>query len=107
MQPSDQLIFDKVSGETTLSVVDTGDATSWLDGIYTFRDTPLMDITRRLEKVYGITIQIPDETYRNERYNGTFFSNQSIEEIVEILNFKEEFVARFNNDTLILQTNRE
>ena len=107
MQPRDQLIFDKVTGETTLSVVDTGDATSWLDGIYAFKDTPLMDITRRLEKVYGITIQIPDETYRNERYNGTFFSNQSIEEIVEILNFKEEFVARFNNDTLILQTNRE
>lgn len=106
MQPNDQLFVDKATGEITLSKVDTRDATSWLNGVYTFRDTRLIDITRRLEKVFGITILISDGAYRNERYNGKFFSNQSIEEIVEILNFKDEFLPRFNNDTLILQTNR-
>ena len=106
MQPNHQLFVDKATGETTLSMVDTGDATSWLNGIYSFKDTRLIEITGRLEKVFGLTILISDEAYRNERYNGKFFSDQSIEEIVEILNFKDEFLTRFKNDTLILQTNR-
>ena len=106
MQPHHQLIMNKETGETSLSVVDTKDATSWLNGVYLFRDTRLSDITRRLEKIYGITILIPDETYRNEKYNGTFFSDQSIEEIVRILNFKDEFITPIRNDTLILQTKR-
>lgn len=106
MQPNHQLFVDKATGEANLSVVDTGDVTSWLNGIYSFKDTRLIEITGRLEKVFGLTILISDEAYRNDRYNGKFFSDQSIDEIVEILNFKDEFLTRFKNDTLILQTNR-
>lgn len=103
MHPRQQVYFDKKVNETAVSVIDPTEATSWLKGVYSFKDTSLEEITRRLEKVYGVIIVIPDETYRNEKYTGKFFSYQTIAEIVDILNFKGEFRSKFSNDTIFLQ----
>lgn len=106
MQPDQQFVWNKRSGEIRLSTVDSHDAISWLDGVYPFRDSPLLEITTRLERIYGITILIPDSSYRREQYNGKFFSGQSIEEIMDILNFKDEFQTHHQNDTIILHTRK-
>lgn len=103
MHPSQQVYFDKQSHQTTLSEVNTLDATSWMKGIYSFRDAPLEEITRRLEKIYGVTFIIPDEADRKEEYTGKFFARQTVEEIADVLNFKKQFRLQFSDDTIFLQ----
>lgn len=103
MHPNQQVCFDKEFNKTTVSDINTLEAISWMKGIYSFKDMPLENITSRLEKIYGVTIIIPDETHRKEKYTGKFFSHQTMEEIVDILNFKGEFRSQFRNDTIFLQ----
>ena len=103
MYPNQQVYFDKKFHQMTLSEVNTLDAISWTKGIYSFRDAPLEEITRRFEKIYGVTIIIPDETDRKEEYTGKFFSHQTIKEIMDVLNFKGQFRLQFSDDTIFLQ----
>lgn len=103
MQPNQQVYFDREFHQTTLSEVNALDATSWMKGIYSFRDAPLEEITRRLEKIYGVAIIIPDEVNRKEKYTGKFFSHQTIKEILDVLNFKDQFRLQFSDDTIFLR----
>lgn len=103
MQPNQQVYFDKESQQTTLSAINASEAMVWLKGIYSFRDTPLEEMIRRFEKIYGVTIIVPDEASRKEKYTGKFFSHQTIEEILEVLNFKGQFRLQFNEDTISLE----
>jgi len=103
MYPNQQVYFDKEFHRMTLSEVNASDAISWTQGIYSFRDTPLEEIVRRFEKIYGVTVIIPDEADRKEEYTGKFFSRQTINEIVDVLNFKRQFRVEFGEDTICLR----
>jgi len=103
MHPNQQIYFDKKKNEALISEIDPREAVAWMNGIYSFRDASLEEITQRLEKVMGIHFVI-DEELKNEKYTGKFFSHQSPEEIADILNFKQEFRIQFTDDTLLLQS---
>ncbi len=103
MTPDEQLCFDKETGKITVNTIDTDDIVSWTQGIYTFYDAPLQQITERLEKMYGTTILIADSESRNEKYTGKFSFDQRIEEIIRIINFDNRFGYVMRNDTIILE----
>jgi transmembrane sensor len=105
MLPNQQVYFNKEEHRTTLTEVNPRDAVSWINGVYSFRDTPLEEIARRLEKVHGLAFVIPEEAQRKEEYTGKFFSNQTIDEVADVLNFKGQFRIQFNNDTLFIRGN--
>lgn len=44
--------------------------TSWKDGVLTFEDTPMADVLRRLENIYGLTISIEDSTVLDRSITG-------------------------------------
>ncbi|WP_286860980.1 FecR family protein [Proteiniphilum sp. UBA5510] len=102
MLPNQQLFFDKQRNDASIFRIDPSETVAWMNGVYSFRDAPLEEITRRLGKVFGIAFIVPDESAREEKYTGKFFSNQSPEEIVGVLNFKGQFRSEFRNDTLFL-----
>ncbi|HBB00450.1 MAG TPA: hypothetical protein DCZ19_05170 [Porphyromonadaceae bacterium] len=102
MHPNQQVFFDKRSNEVSVSEIDPSDAVTWIKGVYSFRDASLDEITRRLEKVLGISFVITDDADRIEKYTGKFFSHQSSQEIAAVLNFKGQFRPEFRNDTLFL-----
>ncbi|WP_294080023.1 FecR family protein [Proteiniphilum sp. UBA5384] len=103
MEPDQQVYFDKEFLRMTLSEVNARDVTSWMEGIYSFRDAPLEEITRRFEKIYGVTIFIPDEADRQEKYTGKFFAYQDIREVMDVLNFKGQFRLQFHADTILIE----
>ncbi len=103
MNPEQQLRFDAHTGQITLNQVDIRETTSWINGIYSFQDVPLQQITDRLNKIYGVTIIIENEKCRAEKYTGKFSLEQDIEEIMRIINFNEQFNCITRNDTIILQ----
>jgi ferric-dicitrate binding protein FerR (iron transport regulator) len=102
MHPNQQVFFDKLRNEASVSEIDPNDAVTWIKGVYSFRDASLEEITRRLEKVLGISFIITDDADRIEKYTGKFFSHQSPQEVAAVLNFKGQFRPEFRNDTLFL-----
>lgn len=103
LTPKQQVLLDKNTGYVTLREVNPDDILSWTTGTYSFEDVPLEQITGRLEKMYDVTVVIPDEKSRKEKYTGKFSSSQTIEEIIQIINFKGQFEYYFRNDTIVLQ----
>lgn len=102
MSPEQQLRFDAYTGQITLNQTDTHEVISWTNGIYSFQDVPLQQITDRLSKMYGVTIIVTDKESRAEKYTGKFSSNQSIEEVMRIINFHGEFRTIFSNDSITI-----
>lgn len=103
LNPGQQVFFDKALQETVLTEVDPGYITSWLNGVYMFRDTPLEQITRRLEKIHGVTFIIAEEELSNEQYTGKFFLDQTLEEVVQVLNFKGNYRIEHIGNSLYLR----
>ncbi|MDD2611660.1 MAG: FecR domain-containing protein [Bacteroidales bacterium] len=102
LQPGDQAIFDKKTSSYQVVRAETADVTSWIDGEYTFKKKSLEEITNRLEKIYHITFIIQDESLKDKSYTGKFFSYQTVDEVVDILNFKNDIHYEIDNDTVLL-----
>ena len=103
LQPGDQATFDKVSNITQIAKAETKITTAWMSGEYSFKNKSLEEITKSLEKIYDIAFVINDETLKRETYTGKFFSDQSIEEIIDIINFKKQFSYEIENDTIYMK----
>lgn len=103
MRPNQQVYFDKELHRTLLADVNSQEATSWLRGVYSFRDAPLEEIVRRLEKVHGVNFVILEEALREEAYTGKFFADQTLDETVDVLNFKGRFHFQSKEDTIFIR----
>ena len=57
----------------------------WRNGIYAFNNECLIDIIKKLELYYDITIQVEDPEKFNVRYTGKFRQRDGIDEILRIL----------------------
>lgn len=103
LEPGHQAIFNKNTNCTQVIDVETKDVTSWINGEYAFKNKSLEEITIRLEKIYNVTFLINDDSLKKSSYSGKFFSHQTIDEIVNIINFKNHFNYEINNDTIIIK----
>lgn len=106
MRPNDQIKFDREVNETNVSKVDIAEVKAWINGVYSFRETSIEEITQRMGKVIGATFIVPDEEIRNEEYTGKLFYNQTFEEIIEVLNFNDQFKFEIDNDTIYIFSNK-
>ena len=100
--PKQQTCFDKNTYETAISEINIKETMAWIDGVYSFRDASLNEITNRIGKVTGVVFEISDETLSKEEYTGKFFYYQTAREIIEVLNFKDDFRYQINSDTVHL-----
>ncbi|WP_163718691.1 FecR family protein [Mangrovibacterium lignilyticum] len=90
MAPGEIAFFDKVDGTLEKKNGDVYLYTSWKEGKYVFRGTPLADIVKVLERKYDVEFEIMDSKVGNYKYEATF-TNQPITQILELLSFSSPF----------------
>jgi ferric-dicitrate binding protein FerR (iron transport regulator) len=74
-----------------LSKTSNADYFLWKDGIYTFDNEKLIDIIKKLELYYDVTIKIEDPEIFDVRYTGKFRQRDGIEEILRIIQKIQKF----------------
>ncbi len=75
----------------------------WRDGIYAFDNERLIDIIKKLELYYCITIQVEDPEIFNVRYTGKFRQRDGIDDILQILQKIQSFnIVRDREKNLII-----
>lgn len=85
LSPSERLTYDRHSGRTVLSIVDTLSETLWSRGILRFDETPLAEAVYILEESYGQPIELQNETLYAIRVNGQFdIHTQSIHDVLTL-----------------------
>lgn len=80
--------------------IDAEHALGWLNDIFVFDKTPLIEITQELERYYGIKIKI-DDSIRNLELTGEF-SNQPAEEVIDLVCLALNLNYNYENDIIII-----
>lgn len=68
-----------------ISRVSTDYYTSWKDGYFAFDREKLESIAAKLERIYAVKINIPDDKIRNISFTGTIMKNKPLEQILRII----------------------
>lgn len=61
MKPGEGFFYTVGSGEPVVQPVNVNDYTSWKEGVFIFREKPLLEIVKRVKKYYDKPIQIEGE----------------------------------------------
>ncbi|TKG97410.1 DUF4974 domain-containing protein [Puteibacter caeruleilacunae] len=70
--------------------LDTYAVTSWRDGKYVFKDEPLENIARKIERLYDVEVIFKDESLRNYRYRGVLEFDNSVFHALKVLKYSSE-----------------
>ena len=76
--------------------------TAWKDNTLAFQDATLEDISVQMERWFGIPIIIQDEGLKNERFTGNFNNQESVYQILDIINRSEAIQYTKQNKTIII-----
>ncbi|NOR75803.1 MAG: DUF4974 domain-containing protein [Draconibacterium sp.] len=83
--PGQRTVFDFKTKEITTREVDVNLYTSWIKGLFVFKDISLITISKELERWYDIDFEFANNSLENIRYSGEFDKNQSVDDILELL----------------------
>lgn len=103
LKPDQQVFFNSKTHQLALSDIKIDTKRTWVNKVYHFKAEPLQQITKRLEKIYGVKINIANDDLKQVAYTGTFGLDQEIETVLKIINFDRQFTYTYVNDEIIIQ----
>lgn len=82
-------VFNRELNKMELEITDSDFDISWTKGEFKFRDMKMEDIARRLERNYHVNFVFNDDSMKKRRFTGSFYNNQSIENILKVLSSQQ------------------
>ena len=78
LKPNEQVTVE--NGKMTVELIEFPDALLWKEGIYSFNNERLIDITKKLELYYDVKIVVSNQLLRDIRYTCKFRQRDGIDE---------------------------
>jgi ferric-dicitrate binding protein FerR (iron transport regulator) len=72
---------------------------SWTQNKIAFMDEPFAQVIKKLERWYGVSINVEDDALMENLYTGSF-RNESIEDVLSALQFSKPFTYKKENDVI-------
>jgi ferric-dicitrate binding protein FerR (iron transport regulator) len=100
LAPGQLFAFNTDNKSFQVSNVSTNYYTSWKDGYFAFDSEKLESIAAKLERIYAVKINIPEERIKKLSFSGTIMKNKPIEQILKIIELTApvEFIIDRNSD---------
>ncbi len=105
LKPNDKVIYHKDNGAIRKEIVDSQVAIAWKDGILSFKEVPLREIIKKLERKFNTPIHIQDPKIGEYTYTATFEKEKGLQAILDIIVTSAPIIYRQENDgsiTLLL-----
>ncbi|WP_248722459.1 FecR family protein [Seonamhaeicola sp. ML3] len=102
LAPGEQSNLSLNSKKINVYKVNVYDQISWKDGLFSFKNTSLKEITKVLSRWYDVSIVFEDETKENIEFNGIFRKNLNLEQILDIIQNTNEIKYRITNKTITM-----
>lgn len=84
--------------------VDTNKKTAWKEGLLLFENTPMKEVIKKLERWYGVFIEVKDQDIFDERFTAKFKS-ESISQVLEILKLSSNIKYSIDGTNITLEKN--
>lgn len=88
--PSERLAYNKKSRQLSVEKVDTELYTSWINGVYIFKNAPLEEIVEKLQRWYDFSVVYQDETLKHTRFSLTADRKTDIDKLLEVINYTSD-----------------
>ena len=79
------IAFDKSDNVVSKSRFDVNGYSSWKDGKLYFKNCPLSDIVRQLERKFDVEIVIMTDSLRHIPYHMAFVNDENIDDILTVI----------------------
>ncbi len=103
--PGTMAVFNSNEKVFNQQEVDIRDYMSWRDGYFIFKDEPLTNIIKKLERYYNIEIVIQGENLGKEEFSGNLNFKNTPEEVLKVIAETTPFLLRYENQKLIINLN--
>lgn len=104
MKPNQQLTYDINNKEMQLTNITNADQEiRWTQNIWVLSNTPLLDICKRLETQFNVKFIIMNDKLIEKYFTGEFYTNESIESILEIMQISTSFTYERKGNNIILR----
>ncbi len=84
LAPNQQIIYNKSTHELFKETIDAENYTSWKDGVLIFKNEPMEEIAKRLERNFSAEIILHGDSLKTSVFRATF-RNESLDEICRML----------------------
>lgn len=104
LKPSQRSVLDINNQLITVSTVDVYSEISWKEGVFSFEDLTLREITKVLSRWYDVDFVFLNKSLENEKFVGVLDKNQNLEDILStIKNFGIIREYKINGKTIVLK----
>lgn len=84
MKPGERAVFKRTEGRIQMQEVNVDQYIGWIDGLLIFRDDPMAQVARTLERWYNVDITIENQEINNYIFTGTF-KHETITQVLDLL----------------------
>lgn len=85
LKKGELLSFSKLEKTGKIEKVDTAPFYAWRDGKLVFKDKPLGEIAKQLERWYNVDIVFADNSIRDFRFSGTILRNKPFDQVLQAI----------------------
>jgi transmembrane sensor len=94
-------LLNKMTGELTVRQVDADRYLGWMDGRIIFDETPLSQVSRDLERWFGIDMEIGDTSLENLRLTAEL-SSRSLSHVLSVISHTLEVEYEMDDDRVLI-----
>jgi transmembrane sensor len=102
LEPGQQNRIDTSTGKMITQKVNTKLYTSWKDELLRFDNAPFSEVLRKMERWYGVKIEVDNEQLYNEFYTMTI-RTESLKEMLELLTLTTPIVFKIEEDKVYIR----
>jgi len=104
LKPNQQSVLEIMNQRITVSNVEVYNEISWKEGVFSFDDLTLKEITKVLSRWYDVDFVFLNESLENKKFVGVLDKNQNLADILSIIkNFGVIREYRIKDKTIMLK----
>ena len=101
LDPGNQNVLSKSSGQMQNISVNTDLYTSWKDDMLKFNNSPFDEVVKKMERWYGVKINLDKNLKYSESYTFTV-RTESLKELLQLLSITTPMNFKIDNDTVMI-----
>lgn len=101
LKPGEAIVYDHTSERIEKRTFDPKSKLSWKDGVIYFQKASQNEVTKTLERWYGVTFLLENQNEIPWQYSGSF-KNQNLQQVLNSISFTKKFNYRIENDQVYI-----
>lgn len=106
LEPNQMAVFNRQSQLLHKSAFDFKTQIGWKEGVLVFSNTTLAEVFDRLERWYGVGINVENDVSLTDIYDGEF-SNESLQNVLTAIGFASGFDFTITDKTVKIYQNKK